>query len=906
MSDITHPFDRHDEQQLVSLLDYISNGLILVNRGGIVVYCNAEVEALLGYTSDALLGRRFDKLLLTEHRLAHQQHFSRFIKDKQSRQMGFGKAFPALHRNGKTVHVSIGLKRIERGGLVYILATLAPAQRLQDVTESLKQSESNLSVNINERKRLMQVAESSPDAVFLLDAKHRITWLNVMAKNLLSDSQDTLVGSDILDICSDVRRSNSSVSLSDSLKSVISFSGEVALRSGATKALKINVNLQPVFDGDLLQGYYFTARDVTNQKKLEEQLREHNELLETTARIAKLGFYSLDIAHNYLHWSEETFNIHELPTNTKIDVEDALNYYAPEARPVIAHAVEKCIETGQPFDLELPFITAKKRRIWVRAVGYAEFKNGKPTKLKGAFQDITRLRKAASDAEQANIAKSRFLANMSHELRTPITGLIGVADLLSNSKLDDKQSEYLQVIDTSAQSLLFLVNQVLDYAKLESGAQALEAAQFHLYNMLRDVTHLHSISAKKKDCRFHLSVDSDVPSLIWGDEHRLAQVMHNLCSNAVKFTHEGEITVRVTRNGARQLKVEVRDTGIGIKKADITKLFQEFRQLDNSYNRKYQGTGLGLSITRQLVILMGGTIHVESEYGEGSCFWFTFGIDNDNEADSPNLKSNAADTIALFSERSSVEAWLKLSQSINTELMASSSVSDLIHTIKNNKQIKHILVVGVSDENPVATVLHSIIRIVSPSQRILINDELIEQASLGDLNGNINVTEIDLSASLSSDGVSYKTEAVYHQVCDWLYRNPVQSNINLANKRILVVEDNEINQLLFADMLVATGARVFKAFDGKQGLDTIQRNHKPFDLVIMDCQMPVMDGFTATELIRANPKSEINGLTIVAATAHGFDGDIQRCYDVGMNDVLVKPFTRQQLYQALSRNIKNG
>ncbi|MFW8591767.1 ATP-binding protein [Glaciecola sp. 2405UD65-10] len=889
------------------LLNNLASGMVLVNQRGIVEFCNITIAEIFGFSIEDILGKPLYNLLIPTMREAHQAHFDTFFKKPFSRSMGDGASFPAQHASGKTIYVSIGLRPLTLKNEEFVLATITPASRLNETTKSLAASEANLSRRINENKRLKHVAESSDDAVFLLDLKYCINWVNKAAVNLTGMTSTELSGQKILSFILVENNNHQINSLREALSEGRSYSGEIELRHNGGDRVQINASLQPVFESDILQGFYFTAKDETNRRRLEMQKRNNTELLETTARIAKLGFYSLDLLTDELIWSEEIYKIHELPVNQLVVIDDAISYYAPSAQETIKAAVERCIETGESFDLELPFTTAEGKAIWVRSVGYAEFKNGKPIKLKGALQDITNLRQAAIDAEQAALAKSSFLANMSHELRTPIAGVIGVGELLSSTDLAPEQIHYLNLINQSAESLLFLVNQVLDYAKLESGSQKLQESYFDLVDFSFNKTQVHKLAAQKKACIFSVSIDHNLPRFIFGDKSRIAQVIDNLCSNAVKFTDSGQIKLALRYQDNNILRCEVSDSGVGIKTQDASKLFSEFQQVDSSFSRIHQGTGLGLTISKQLVELMGGEIGLQSTFGKGSTFWFTLPLKVKDEQAEVSVEGALPDTLLLVANEVQADIWQAQANTKKCRMKICTLVSELISELKANASWQVILIAGLSGEIPVATCIASIQRQMCASQKcVLINPILNSSNSACDsiINDEAKLTLINAPVSTSHVSLESITLERFHHYVEWTASNKLIYVHDLSAYSTLIVEDNEINQVLFREMLSQTKINITFASNGKEALDILYEKSKKFDLIIMDCQMPIMDGFAATEAIRLHQDEEIADIRICAATAHGFKEDVEKCLAVGMNDVLVKPFSKEQLLNSVLRNLQ--
>lgn len=887
-------------ESLQTVVQAAASALVVFDKNGLIKFCNEAVKHLFGFKPENLIGRHINKLLAPDLHTKHTKYFKEFFRNSQNRAMGGGNSFPAIHKSGKQVYVSIGLTQLEFKGEHCVLATITKAGKLNMATQSLHRSRANLAKRIEENKKLLNVAENSRDAVFLLDNTGRITWVNKASYLLIGNSEQKVLNVPVVQLFLHGKNKLARSQLKKSIDNGLSFTGEVDYTNENAEKIELYVNLQPVFEADTLVGFLFNVRDVSHRKRLELQMRETNELLETTARMAKLGFYTVDIQTNHLTWSEEVYKIHDLPVNISIDVQSALQYYAPEARPVIQEAVKRCMDTGESFDLELPFITAKNRHIWVRAVGYAEFKSGKPTKLKGAFQDITNMREAAKAAEQAARTKSNFLANMSHELRTPISGVLGISELLQKTRLDSKQDEYVKVVSQSASTLLFLVNQILDYAKLDSGSQSLDQSYFNIKQFVHEKTYIHAVAAKNNGVGFRVEISENVPDKIYLDQHRLAQIVNNLCSNAVKFTREGEIVVALEILQDDSLKISVKDTGIGIKESDLDKLFVEFQQVDNSFSREYQGTGLGLSITRQLATLMQGKVEMSSVFGEGSHFWLTLPLPANNITDFDQSSSiKLPNTLLLVNDITASDSWLEIAQKQKSKIRAFANVSEFLAALKSDQHWQLVVIVDPVDNLPIETVCQSVSRLLNNKQTLLINSALKKTG---------NATKLPESIDLyPAKPLSVIKKGMWQcrQIKSWLASGPKLLTQQLSGKRLLIAEDNSINQMLFENMLAELDVDITMVANGQQALDALNAVEKesPFDLVIMDCQMPVIDGFETTKLIRAHQNKNISGLRIVAATAHGFSEDIQKCYDMGMNDVIVKPFSTDQLTTIILRNL---
>lgn len=527
-------------------------------------------------------------------------------------------------------------------------------------------------------------------------------------------------------------------------------------------------------------------------------------------------------------------------------------------------------------------------------------------------EDLVRAKDAA---EAGSLAKSQFLARMSHEIRTPMNGILGMADLLLLENLPSEQHRSVEIIRRSGETLLDLINDILDFSRIESGRMELDDTPFDLGELVEEVTELLTLRVQSKGIELISDVSQEIPSAFRGDPGRLRQVLINLVGNAAKFTERGEIVVRASldsRDGASvTVRFSVRDTGIGIPVEIQAKIFDAFTQADGSITRKFGGTGLGLTISRQLVEMMGGKIWVESEPGKGSDFIFTVPLRTMEEADlrpsiaRPDLKGLKA--LVVDDNRTNREILEKQLSSWGMTSHGAGGGGEALSLLRAGASESAPYDLAILDYNmPDIDGLQLAGRIKSDPSLSCVR--LILLSSVGIRGDGQKARGIGISGYLTKPirrEVLYEGIKAVMGVRDPAEEGTIVTRHTAVEKRkigglILLVEDNLANQEVTIAMLSVFGCEVDVAGNGQEGLDAIAA--REYDLVLMDCHMPVMDGYVATHSLRAREKEMgRKHLIVVALTAAAMQGDKDLCLAVGMDDYLSKPFTIRKLGEMISK-----
>jgi len=776
---------------------------------------------------------------------------------------------------------------------------------------------------LHERFLLHTLLDNVPDCIYFKDSESR--FLRISKSQALRfdlESPDDMIGKTDFDVFTEEHAEQARADELQVMRTGRAIHGKLEKETWADRAdTWCRTTKIPLRDSDgQVVGTFGISRDVTDQKLAEEALERERDLLRTlTDHLPDLIFVKdtdgrFITANAALVRLLGASGLHQVVGKTDFDFlpPELANHYADDDRRVI--------ESGTPLiDREESTVDQAGRELWLLTtkVPLTDAAN-QITGLVGIGRNITKrrktelaLQKAKNAADSANQAKSDFLANMSHEIRTPMNAIIGMTELLLDTTVSTTQRDYLSMVHESAESLLTVINDVLDFSKIEAGRLELEHAAFNLHESLGDMMKSLALRAHIKGLELAFSIDVDVPQIVLGDVSRIRQVIVNLIGNAIKFTTRGEVVLHVGRQSGQDdaniFQFTVTDTGIGIAPDQIERIFEEFHQADASTTRSYGGTGLGLAISSRLIALMDGRVWVESELGQGSRFHFTIPLDvaldaatggrqpvtqiagtpvlivDDNETNrrilndmllnwgmTPTAVGSARDAFQLLRETCRGDTPFRL---VLTDVnMPQDDGFDLTTWLRDDPDLKDLPVVMLTSSGRPGDLeqrrqLHVAGNLLKPVKQSELFDTIVTV---------LGVTAVEDDPAVDEQPVEDRRSPQLH---------------------VLLAEDNVVNQKLALGVLDKLGHRVTLASNGREAVEACRR--ESFDVVLMDVQMPEMDGLEATRFLRESERDSGAHVPIVAMTAHAMKGDKQRCLDAGMDLYLAKPFRMRDLADTL-------
>lgn len=933
---------RHAEEEIRKLsvaVEQSPSTIVVTDKMGNIEYVNPKFTALTGYTFEEALGQN-PRVLKSD---VHPPAFFKELWDTITAGKEWRGEFCNKKKNGELYweQASISPIRSPEGEIIHFIAVKEDITARKIADELIKE-EKEFSENL---------IQNSTIPTFVLDPNHKLVIWNKACEEVTGMKASELLGTErhwcafydqqrpcLADLIIDDRVAELSQFYSKFTQSKLianGLHGEEWLHvKGQDKYFLIDA--APVFNSKgQLTAVIETLQDITERKKAEEQLADSEERHRQLVNNAPLGIVVCDINGNITNTNSSILKLLGSPS-TELTKEINVLHYPPMVASGISKSIERCLKDGESLIAEHFYTTKWGKKIYMR-LHLTPLKNisGNIIGAQALVEDFTsrkkvedELQEAKEAAETASKAKSEFLANMSHEIRTPMNGIIGMTELALSTDLSREQREYLEMVQNSADALLRVINDILDFSKIEAGKFDIENNTFNLREVMEKTIDLIAFTAHEKGLELNCNIKSNVPEFILGDSGRLRQVLINLIGNAIKFTEEGEISVKIENLDDTQgsgetpqqviLRFSVADTGIGIPENKMERLFLSFSQVDGSSTRRHGGTGLGLAISRQIVEMMGGTIGVLSTEGQGSTFYFMVpftvqqGRHTSPVADTVDLKGmkvlavddNKTHRIIL---RETLSGW---GMDVQTASGGREAIALLKETNQRGDPFKLVLLDSHMPDMSgfiVAEKIKEDHTLTGLTLMMITSNDVKGDSSLCSKLGIAGylvkpIKQYDLYTAVKNV-LKLSGQPEVHPAAAEEENGDLHSSLEKSGRpmkseefKVLLAEDNPINSKLATTILAKKGILVKAVFNGVEAVEAV--NTEKYDLILMDVQMPEMDGFEATKLIRGT-KTVNQNTPIVAMTAYAMKGDREKCIEIGMDSYISKPISPDKLYAVI-------
>lgn len=899
MHDVTVQYQANEKlRKLSRAVEQSGSTIVIADTNGKIEYANRKFADSTGYTLEEALGNN-PRILKSGH--TSPEEYKNLWSTITSGREWHGE-FHNRKKNGDLYWESATISPItnESGKITHFLAVKDDITERKIALEALSESEA----------RMRALFSAMTDVIIAYDSDGRYLQISSNDQSQLSRLPDEFIGRTVSEmfpeqaalILDTIRRTLETRKVTTIEYSLVIENAE----------LWFSANVSPMSDNSVI----WVARDITESKRNATELAREKQFFEALVQNSPVAIVVLDAGDQKILSSNPAFeklygyssqeivgrNLDELITDSST--------YADAARITQNVSVSGVHAIGRRKRKDGTFVD-------VEIFGVPVYVDGQKTGTLAMYHDITELMRAQLEAEESNRAKSEFLANMSHEIRTPMNGVMGMLELALDTELTAEQRDFLQTSLQSAEALLSLLNDILDFSKIESGRLDLEAINFNLRTAIEDVAYTLAKRAHDKGLEIACLVDPDLASDLRGDPGRLRQILVNLVGNAIKFTHQGEVIIRAetvqhTDTNAT-IRFSVQDTGIGIPYERQAAVFERFTQADGSTTRTYGGTGLGLTISKQLVELMGGKIGLTSTPGVGTTFWFevTFEL---QPMEKPSVQA-----LPLAPVENIAKARVLIVDDNQTNRMVlTKNVQALgarVDTVPSGAKALEVLRIAHRTGDPFHVVL---LDMQMPGMdgeqtaRAIKSDPSVKDVkililtSMGQRGDAVRLEALGCSGYLLKP---VKQQMLFDAVAAVLGRMEEQPTTLITRHmlseqrkneyRLLLAEDNPVNQKLAVVLLQKAGYSVDAVDNGLKALEKVKSGH--YSVVLMDVQMPEMDGFEATQKIRELEQSTGIHVPIIAMTAHAMSGDRERCIEAGMDDYITKPLEPRALFNAIDR-----
>ncbi len=922
--------------------------IVATDPEGVIQIFNVGAERMLGYRPEELIGKATPTLFHAEQEIRERSaelsteygetvDGFRVFEHKPERDGAETRDWTYIRKDGTQLTVTLVVTAIRdsNGRLRGYLSVAI------DISER-KAAEQSLSTSLETTRAVLHTAQIP---IVTINAKGIISTINPAGEREFGYSSAEIVGQNIKMLMPEPYHSQHDHYLErylmESNPRIIGIGREVTAirKDGSTFPIHLSVGEMEVRGEKMFVGIML---DLSEQKSQRNELVRMRDTILLAADVAKLGIWSWDLTDNALEWNSQMYAFYDRSEDeekSNLHYEDWISRIHPDDIEAVEANLTSMIDHHGEFDMIYRVLQRNGKIVFVYARAEVERDDtGKPIRVTGINRDISEqlayesnLREAKEQADAASASKSAFLASMSHEIRTPMNGVIGMLNLLCKEDLSAQQMRFVEIAKSSAESLLGLINDILDFSKVESGKLDLEYIDFDIQDLVSDLCASMAPRIHEKNLEFVVDLTDIQQRMVRGDPGRVRQILTNLISNATKFTHQGQISLRATLQFKTDnsvdgfiMRCEISDTGIGIPQDKTHLLFESFSQADSSTTRKYGGTGLGLAIVRQLCKLMSGDVSVTSTVGKGSCFTFhiELGYSNIKIGIIPDVELANIKALIVDDNPINLEVLSKLLERKGVSVTACSSGPDCLALLHNQHNETgncpfDVCIIDMHMPTMDGVELGGKIRAESQynnMQLILMTSGAIpgdaaRVAKLG-FRGYFSkpVDVNDLYSTLAMVGGYQKDANLLTRHSLKTLRRKTDSVIQdellklCKNKRLMLVEDNVVNQQVALCMINDFGLSADVACNGLEVLHLLRHAtiDKQYDLILMDCQMPEMDGYTATEKIRSGEAGDkYRNIAIVAMTANAMRGDKEHCIAAGMNDYLSKPINESLLKACL-------